>query len=323
MKLSIYNSYIKLSEDQAFLFNSKSNEYLIFDPIYISDFNNLSIYKLPSELKENMKKGGFLLLDDDYNETTSLIEHRKSLYADKSKYILTINPTLNCNLNCWYCYETKDTGKMSDKLLNSVLLFIENTIENIKELKMFELSFFGGEPLLCYKTIIQPCIKQAKLLCKKNNIELTIGFTTNAYLLNDNIINDLKGETKVAFQITLDGNRELHNQTRFLQNKKGTYDTIVNNIKKLVAIENIHTTLRFNCTKENLSSLIEVLPDIEGIDDIQRKRMDLAFERVWQDYDNGDIKDLMNLVQKQFEEKGFFIDDIDYLLPQCGAKEIN
>ena len=34
-----------------------------------------------------------------------LLQNRLIVFNDKT-YRLTINPTLNCNCSCWYCYET-------------------------------------------------------------------------------------------------------------------------------------------------------------------------------------------------------------------------
>ena len=62
--------------------------------------------------------------------------------SDISHYKLIINPTMNCNFKCWYCYEThiKDS-KMDNNIIEKVSKLISNILD-INELRSFELSFW-------------------------------------------------------------------------------------------------------------------------------------------------------------------------------------
>jgi len=54
--------------------------------------------------------------------------------------------------------------------------------------------------------------------------------TTNAYKLNFSTFNSLVNFGVTAYQITLDGPSEIHDQQRVLANGRGTFKTIWNNL---------------------------------------------------------------------------------------------
>lgn len=65
---------------------------------------------------------------------------------DASMYQVMVNTTLDCNLNCWYCYENRIAGSF---LKSEVIEAIKKNIEQeyIKtSYRILKLSFFGGEP---------------------------------------------------------------------------------------------------------------------------------------------------------------------------------
>lgn len=84
----------------------------------------------------------------------ALLNRRISVFRD-SHYRLTINPPLNCNVSCWYCYETHTKHRMERPIQNNILKFIERTVSR-PDITSLELDWFGGEPLLCYANIVFP-----------------------------------------------------------------------------------------------------------------------------------------------------------------------
>lgn len=84
-----------------------------------------------------------------------------------------------------------------------------NLIKSISQSPKYNhiiLSFFGGEPLLYFKQVVLPIVNGAKEICNRENKSLSLNFTTNGYLISDNLFKVL-GDTPVSFQITLDGNK--------------------------------------------------------------------------------------------------------------------
>ena len=103
---------------------------------------------------------------------------------------------------------------MSDEMVETVLRFIEKKVQS-PELKQLNLSFFGGEPLLYYTRKVLPLLKKISSLCNERQVKLQLSFTTNGYLLTQKLLESLKeleAVVSVSFQITIDGNEELHNK---------------------------------------------------------------------------------------------------------------
>jgi uncharacterized protein len=55
-------------------------------------------------------KGGFII-DSSRNELEEVIAEFNEERNGSEMYHLIINPTLDCNLSCWYCYESKKKNK--------------------------------------------------------------------------------------------------------------------------------------------------------------------------------------------------------------------
>lgn len=152
------------------------------------------------------------VVEDCFEEKEIAAYRKKKLQFDSSMYQLTINTTLDCNLNCWYCYENRISGSF---LAEDVIEAIKKNIENeyIKyPYRTLKISFFGGEPFLYFKGI-KEILDFARVFCQVKQLRLLSEFTTNAVLVTESIIDYLK-DFECQFQITLDGDRIHHNQIK-------------------------------------------------------------------------------------------------------------
>lgn len=309
MKLSIYNSIIHINGRISLLYNANSDSFVILtkdaeDDIskgidYIKKYNEDLLHKL---LKVKA------IVDFDTNEVHNLQKRIKEVIEDESYFELHINPTLDCNFNCWYCYEDHIKGsKMSKETFEATKKFIHNTIANNDKLKHFHLSFFGGEPLLYFQRIALPLILFAKDLCEAHAIVFSSHFTTNGWLINKRMLDAIEN-VHVNFQITLDGNKEAHNHTRFLKNGVGSYEIICNNIKAIAAHKH-EVCLRINYTLQNLDSIISIIDTFKDIPTGYKRYINVDFQRVWQDTNNesNNLGEKLSFLFKRFKESGFSV----------------
>lgn len=296
-KLSQFNSIVSITDTMDVLYNAYSNRFMLLRKGVMKE--HLKDIASNKELVDNLIKGGFII-DQSINEIEQVKKMSQDVDNNNVNYNLIINPTLNCNFRCWYCYETKNSkALMSGEVLNNVKQFIKNTVPSYS---MFHLSFFGGEPLLGYKKIVKPIIEHTNDICRDNKTKLTISFTSNGYLITRDMVQFFKTNHVNNFQITLDGNKELHNQTRYQKEGSDSYTKIMNNIKLL--LENgISVTLRFNYTDKNVDTLKDVADDISNISSIQKKLLYISFHQVWQNADV-DIDGKIKNVVEYFNSKG-------------------
>ena len=64
---------------------------------------------------------------------------------------VTLNVTNNCNLDCVYCFEKEKTSAMMPPEI--AIEAIDKMYNKLKGREAFTINFFGGEPLLNWKTI--------------------------------------------------------------------------------------------------------------------------------------------------------------------------
>ena len=228
---------------------------------------------------EHLKSLGYVI-DKERNELEYLKYKNKEEVFLKKDYRIFINPTLECNFHCWYCYETHTKGFMTEETMDKIKKHLQQKIE-IDKITSLNLSWFGGEPLMYFYEIVYPLSKFAKELCKKNQVPFVSTITTNGYLLDEKMVEKIDEIGLSSFQITLDGHRERHNKIRN-ENGAPSYDRIIKNVNLLCKnIKKIVVTLRINYDDQTLKKQQgeQILNDVEVEN---RKKIHLDLQRVWQ-----------------------------------------
>lgn len=187
----------------------------------------------------------------------SIIKINKNLerYVSSDSLNLIILPTEQCNFRCVYCYENFDNAKkMKKEIINSIKNLISIRVEN--NLNFLNISWFGGEPLTAYNTVIEIMKHSIEVCNDKTN--LTSDMTTNGYLLSrDKMIALTKNGVK-SYQISFDGDKDYHDKFRLRADKKGTFDILWKNIIEIGRLpKNIdfHVTLRIHVNSKNIDSV--------------------------------------------------------------------
>jgi uncharacterized protein len=154
-----------------------------------------------------------------------------------------------------------------------------------------------------------PLIEYALEQQKEKKYELALSFTTNGYLINEQLIDYFTiRNLHPHFQITFDGYRNEHNKVRYI-GTKGSYDTIVANIKTLLAA-GMHVRARINYTNNNIKQAFCIIDDFKELS--QQAKDELLvfdFHRVWQTDTGGSeinaANDCMKELSDMMRDKGF------------------
>ncbi len=313
-KISEYTSRIVV-DTRIFYYNTFSDNLLVLLPSIdklIQD-NSLSIHHIQSvhpELFAELFDKGFIIKEDTagYEEVERLWISEDN---DESKFTMIVNPTLSCNMRCWYCYETHlPSSTMPLHIYESLKKFALKVIQNPK-LKGFNLDLFGGEPLLVYEQCTKRIFDFVYDGCLRFKKHFYLSFTTNAFLLSENILADFDKWSEflpVKLQITLDGNSVCHDNTRKLGGKLPTYEKILDNISKALE-HNVQILLRLNYTNENIFSFYDVIDDLSSITEAHKKKFVISFHRVWQNEDSSQLKTEAKKVARTFKEAGFEVEN--------------
>ena len=127
----------------------------------------------------------------------ALLKRRSRIFGDPN-YRMTVNPTLNCNFSCWYCYETHSRTMMSDEVMRRTIKCAERIIKR-SDIRNFELDWFGGEPLLGFNKIVKPVSLAIKEICTAENVKFQCGITTNGYLIDKSMVDLFKDVNMQSF----------------------------------------------------------------------------------------------------------------------------
>lgn len=249
MKWSKYNRLIK-SQNNYLLYNSLSNSFAELDS---DTYYSLKQFAPGDEIKNIDESLSFELSRIKSIVTSDDIELAKIRYAtlkhrfSNGKLLLTINPTLDCNFRCPYCFEGVHNKKlvMSESTENKIVSFIKASGK-----KRVDITWFGGEPLMGYESINRLTKKILEL-----DILYNASMITNGYLLSDKIIQSLHALKIQSLQITLDGHADIHDSRRCLKNGGKTFDRIIKNIKRVNELSpKTKINIRVNLDKTNIDS---------------------------------------------------------------------
>lgn len=327
MKQSKYNCILQDNTGMV-IYNAATDQLVALTPQLANIFNEgkaapEKIKAQHAELYDHLLQKG-IFVRNDADETETYIRKREEYERSSGEYTITINPTLACNMSCWYCYEShKNMPAMSADVKQSVLLLIDKLLADNK-LKKLNLSFFGGEPLLYFDKVVVDIINHAKMQCKAFDAKLSIHFTTNAYLLTDNVLKHLEG-LDVSFQITLDGGKQVHDSVRKTKGGEPTYARIVEHIHQTLS-RGFSVGVRFNYTAKSIPSFVDVVKDFSHLPQEQKQLVNFTFQRVWQD-NEGDARQVeqqVEHIERAFEQAGLFVNNAkSYIVPYCYADGVN
>lgn len=289
MKLSRYNTFF-VTNGSHVGYNSLSDTFILMsDELYLllvpflEEKKSLELIKdIHPTLSTELVKKGFIV-DDNLDELTTALKIAQKTDDDNNQYSIIVNPTMNCNFKCWYCYESHIVGsKMSTKTIDAIKAHISKVLQN-KAIKRIHIGWFGGEPLLYYNSVMQPLLKYTKEISECKDVSFISNATTNGFLLTDSIIDNFKKYHLENLQITLDGNRERHNSVRNCKNLKlGTYDAIIQNIKKC-AQKGVSVRVRINISNETLNGLKDIINDFAHFTNDEKRYICFSFHEVWQE----------------------------------------
>ena len=290
MKYSRYVVSIPKKE-HTFLFNTKNN--------LAVKIENRLFEKIETDSKTRKQFYNFLYTRKFLPERNEL-EEAVQMFRDRDVSTLRIIILAHgdCNFRCKYCYE-KFVDCTIESQKSSILKFVKNKFEQY-QFKDIHVSWFGGEPLLGYRDILD--ISKALIeLSSTYGIRYHSDMTTNGYLLNSRTLSRLVTECQVqSYQITVDNQR-------VLKNGHGSYDRIIKNLSNAQKLDlNFHILIRLNVSKENYSDVENFL-----VTDAQLFKRDKRFQLLFRNVGDWGCGD-----RKEGYEVKRFAEDVSFELSQ-------
>ena len=261
LKLSKFNHFFEV-DDRKYFYNTRSGAiaeisedfFAVINAINEGDFDKANFSK---ELIDNMFYAG-AVVEDDYDEFMSLAYQNNKCKYREDRLIIAIFPTFECNCRCGYCYEKKQKGVISQKVKDGILNFVKNK----KNLKLLNIVWFGGEPLL-YREHVFDLSDKLLNYCNEHDVAYSCSMVTNLTLLQASDVEKLKKYKIFNYQVTLDGPEDIHNKRRPEINETNSFKKIITNIKLLLS-NGLRVDLRVNIDRSNIEHVPKLLEIIKS-----------------------------------------------------------
>lgn|SRR5690554_6568769 len=138
---------------------------------------------------------------------------------------LTINLTMKCNMHCAYCYvysqEIPEHIKQKDITLDEINLVLEQYASlphDDNGVKVLDITWHGGEPLIRGKKFFNELINMQKILFDEKQILVRNRLQSNGTLIDDEWA-EFFYRYNFSLGISLDGPEEYHSINRYYANK--------------------------------------------------------------------------------------------------------
>ncbi len=244
MQPSIFNLRVPLdSRDDVFLMNTMTDAQLIVSSDVATLLDRFerdgAVASATDEERDAiavLEQNGFLV-PDRHAERRSIDQYFEVTKSSNAELHITVLTTLQCNFACDYCFQGDhgDYNKFAEKMTLDTAQrigdWIERELDRVNPDKL-HLMFFGGEPLL--NIPVMYCIaERMKAATSARGLKQTISIITNGLLLTEDVVDRMLPWGLYGVKITLDGDRDTHNRMRPLRGGQGTFDRIVENVRKI------------------------------------------------------------------------------------------
>lgn len=307
-KIVVYNSITK-----AFL--HINNESTIEQAIH--DINN---GYGETHIHQSLIDNGFIVKAEKDELAELKYIFNKNYFNDGTLSIALI-PSMTCNFACPYCFEEPyRDSKLNPLYFPTLKKYAE---KNFKFYNHIDVNMFGGEPLLFFDEM-QDYLEYVAELSQKYCFAYSCSIITNGSLLSKHIMEVLKLHRCNSMQITIDGCKRTHDQTRKFKDGRPSFDflfTIVNNVIGPYLQEmDLNFTLRFNLlnnsVKEVKESLLLVKPQY-------RDKISVFFRNIYdtscfEGNNSNSVNDYSKLLAFA-EECGFKVMYNHYFIRSCEA----
>lgn len=258
MTASRYNLITEIDENNYSIYNPLSGA---FD-IASQEEKERLINNTPINQEETSLwlKRGYYFQDKESEELyikKRYEEFKKESLLTPIQYIFI--PNYACNFHCSYCYQHGIKTNQDELTIEKINAFFQ-TIETIQKENQrdFFITLFGGEPLLPKNKVLMQYF-----IDKVNEKNISLSVVSNGYYLEE-YLDLLKAAQIREIQVTLDGDKDLHNTRRYQNPGDNSFDKIIQGIQKTISLS-IPAHVRIIIDKETLPTLPDLAKRLDQL----------------------------------------------------------
>ncbi|MCX6551943.1 MAG: radical SAM protein [Acidobacteria bacterium] len=270
MKPSVFNVRVPMPSGEVFLMNTLTDAQIVASNEVVRLLDSLEARGAggPADADERgaldtLVEHGFVVANADA-ERAALESRFVEFREDGSQLRVTVLTTLQCNFACDYCYQGdhaehgRPAEKMSLDTAGRVAAWIVGRMDEVRPGRLV-LTFFGGEPLLNVPALMLIADECARHAASRGVTQL-VNVITNGLLLTPGFVDRLLPLGLNGVKVTLDGDRETHDRMRPLRGGQGTFDRIIENVRRVAGKVPVSIGGNFDvATAERYPALLDFL----------------------------------------------------------------
>src|SRR5713101_5023713 len=249
MQPSMFNLRVPLEAgDEVFLMNTLTDAQLVvstdvaalLDRAAKGEFGGTTMPGPPEDSERDawdvLLENGFLV-ENRANDRRALDDYLTGVKSNTDELNVTLLTTLQCNFACDYCFQgdhgdyNLHADKMSLETAGRVGDWLERELDRVRP-ERFVFTFFGGEPLLNLP-VMYVLAERMWNATQARGVSMLVNIITNGLMLTPAVVDRMLPYGLNGIKITLDGDRDTHNRMRPLRGGQGTFDRIVENIRRV------------------------------------------------------------------------------------------
>ena len=237
-------AYHDVRPGEHVLYSVLADHYIGVDSSTLEAVERWSGGRRPADAAERETQGvlleeGFLVRSRAEDDASLRAHLERAAEGIPETMYVTLMPTLACNLACNYCFQKDHPAftKMQERTEESTLEWILRTVDE-RGLRTLHVHYFGGEPLTRKDFVLRSAeVLSASMQARGGKFEWSC--TTNGIGLDPEFARQMRAYGDGFFKVTLDGDRETHDEMRVYRNGRGSFDQIFENVVACAGIVRI------------------------------------------------------------------------------------
>ena len=227
---------------------------------------------LDKALVARLERGGFLV-DPDVDELTA-IRRRYWEARRNGPIVLLVTTTMDCNLGCYYCYESRSSHALRVTDVGDVVALARERLRRQGK-RSLHIDWYGGEPLMNV-AFLESASLALQELCRAEGIAYSASVISNGTHWPDDVDHFVARHKIRQVQISFDGLRAQHDRTRHYRpgyrpsSDGSSFDRAVRLVDRLLQATRVD--VRYNADPANASDFAAFLDFAE-----RRKWLDAPF----------------------------------------------
>jgi len=201
-----------------------------------------------------LRAGGFVHAADQ--DELSLVRSAFLRARDETPMVLTITTTMDCNLGCYYCYESRTGDRLKAADVGAI---VDHTRERLERTlrQSLHVDWYGGEPLL-NPGFMESASAALQSLCRELDVAYHASIISNGTAWPEDVGGFVDRHRLRQVQISFDGLRDHHNRRRRYRagreaDDRGSFDVAWDLVSRL--LDHVRVDVRLNLDRHNAGDL--------------------------------------------------------------------